>query len=129
MYVLSTKSLIMLTVTSNEAKTKWLPGCFVGVNFYLMISTNEIPIFRISTEYYKPPMCRDTFCWGGGAFSPIDQPFLVKKWVTENTVANSLAAWLTSDQHFAHLKMVGGRDVPTPTIGKSLLYVSCFQPF
>ena len=32
--------------------------------------------------------------------------------VTENTVVNSLAAWLTFDQLVVNLKVIGGRDAP-----------------
>ena len=53
-------------------------------------------------------MCQDTFCWGGGG------NHLMKKKVTENTVASSLAAWLTFDQLSCKFENIGGCDTPTP---------------
>ena len=70
-------------------------------------------------------MCRDAFSWGGGeAFWPIDQLLLLKRKVTENTVANSLAAWLTFNQLSCNGN--GGHDAPHAPyapIGTSLMCV------
>ena len=57
--------------------------------------------------------CAETPSVGGGAFWPIDQLLLLKK-LTENTVANSLAAWLHFDQLSCKFEILGARSSHVP---------------
>jgi len=48
---------------------------------------------------------------GGGAFSPIDQLLLLKKW-SQKILLTTLAAWMPFDQLSYKFDSIGGHDAP-----------------
>ena len=57
-------------------------------------------------------MCRDTVGWGEGVLTNWPTIATKKEKVTENAVANSLAAWLTLTNFLLNLRIFGGPEVP-----------------
>ena len=71
----------------------------------------------------------NTCCWGG-RFDQL-RLLLLKRRITENTVANPLAAWLTYDQ-LANWKILGRGEAPSVSfldayISVADLWVCCYQ--
>ena len=58
-------------------------------------------------------MCRDTLRWGEGRFNHLTNYCYLKK-ITENTMANSLAALLTFDQLSCNFEDIGDVSPPRP---------------
>ena len=88
----------------------------VGSVFALFLHTPHLPM--VAPTYVWWSSCSPFFACAkklsvGGGVWPTDQLLSLKK-VTENAVANSLAAWLTLTNFFANLRIFGGLMPPHP---------------
>ena len=85
-----------------------LSALLAKTRYYVYICIQNVKD-GIKIRECKAMMCRDTFCWGGAAFGQLTNYIYLKK-VTENTVGNSLAAWLTFDELSCKFDTTRGRD-------------------
>ena len=90
-------------------------GCHAArdlASYWIMVFS--VAFFLIHSSWSSAVMYRDTFRWGGGRFDQLTNYCQGKKF-PENTVANSLAVWLTFEQHSCKFENIGGgRDAPRP---------------